>query len=176
MCPCGKRISQNYYNRIISSISLNQLQCPCCKHKGCFIWYGTYNRSVKEGDAKEALTISRILCKECSGCGHSHTHALLLVSIVPYCQVPLHLQANVISACEACDGSISEILINNPSIDMNYVYRLCAAYRSYWLERLRCEGIPLYPLDDLPAGCFRHYNRQFMQIKNTPNILFLPPT
>ena len=176
MCPCGKHISQNFYNRILSSISLNQLPCPTCKHKGCFIWYGTYTRSVNEGGSKTLLVVSRILCKECSANGHLHTHAILLVSMIPYCQTPLHLQVDIINAYECCTGSLFEILEDNPLIDMNYVYRLCAVYRSFWKERLRSEGIPLRPIDDLPPGCFRYYSRQFMQIKSTPNILFQPPT
>ena len=176
MCHCGKRISQNYYNRIVSSISLNQLQCPTCKHRGCFIWYGTYSRSVKDGETKTILVVNRILCKECSAGGHLHTHAILLVSMVPYCRTPLHVQADIINAFEARNGSLPEILINNLFIDMNYVYRLCAAYRRFWKERIRSEGIPWRPINELAAGCFKIFRHQFMQIKNTPNILFVPPT
>ena len=96
--------------------------------------------------------------------------------MVPYCQAPLHVQADIINAFELCKGFLPEILEDNPLIDMNYVYRLCAAYRRFWKERIRSEGIPWRPLDELVAGCFKHYRRQFMQIKNTPNILFVPPT
>ena len=49
-------------------------------------------------------------------------------------------------------------------------------YVRHWRERLRAEGISLESLPDLTKDCFSHYSRQFMQIRGTPNKLFVSPT
>ena len=78
-------ISQDFYNKTISSLDLNLIPCTC-GHSGCLIRYGSYRRSIQLADEVLSLSVVRVYCKNCG-----HTHALLLSSMVPYSQIPLIL-------------------------------------------------------------------------------------
>lgn len=120
-------ISQDFYVKIIHSLSLNQITCTC-GHTGSLIWYGAYSRRVRMADQVILLRVARVFCSSCG-----HTHALLLSSIV-------------------------------------------RSYRRHWKERLRSHSLSLLSLSDLIDRCFSFFSRPFMQIKTTPNKLFLLPT
>ncbi|MBR6643833.1 MAG: hypothetical protein IKL28_09275 [Lachnospiraceae bacterium] len=47
-------------------------------------------------------------------------------------------------------------------------------FRKHWKQRILAAGITLS--GSLVPSCFDHYLRQFMQIKNTENILFVNTT
>ncbi|HAS73984.1 MAG TPA: hypothetical protein DCS67_07560 [Clostridiales bacterium UBA8960] len=57
--------------------------------------------------------------------------------------------------------------------NIRYVIR---QYLCHWLERLLSVSLSLCSTKDLVDLCFSNFKRQFMQIKRTPNILFLKPT
>ena len=162
-------ISQDFYNKVINSIDLNQISCPC-GHSGCLIFYGSYKRKVQLPDKVLSLTVSRVFCSICG-----HTHALLLSSIVPYSQIPLSVHADILAAFEESASTVS-ILENHEFIDESNLRYIIRIFKQHWSQRLLSEGISFMSLSRLVRECFLRYSRQFMQIKNTPNKLFLAPT
>ena len=64
----------------------------------------------------------------------------------------------------------------NPLVDESSIHCILRQFRLHWQQKLLSQGITLQPLDTLVNICFSHFSRQFMQIKTTPNILFLRPT
>lgn len=162
-------ISQDFYNKTIDSLDLNLIPCTC-GHSGCLIRYGSYKRNVQLKEEMISLTVVRVYC---SACGH--THALLLSSLVPYSQIPLDIQMAAIHAYES-GFSPEHILTDQYCIDENNIKAVIRAYRIHWKERLCSAGLSFSECNSLVTGCFSHFSRQFMQIKTTPNKLFLLPT
>lgn len=162
-------ISQKFYDDIISSLQFHQLTCTCgCS--GCLTGHGYYTRSLKTDGTKIKLHICRVKCKAC-GC----THAILLSNIVPYSQIPLEDQVDVISDYLKSNDGVS-IMERNPEIDENNIQSVIRQYRHHWKQRLLAVRVSMEPISTLIKQCFSLFNRQFMQIKSTPNILFLRPT
>lgn len=162
-------LTPNFYNEIINHLQFHQLTCPC-GHSGCLSVHGYYHRSIKTPSGKLRFRICRVKC-ECCG----HTHAILLSSMVPYSQVSLSDHVEIINNYNS--GSSQENLMNsNPSIDESSYRYIIRCYKRHWHEKLASERILLMPVLKLVNLCFSHFLRQFMQIKNTPNILFLNTT
>lgn len=158
-------ITSNFYNKTINNLQFHQLTCPC-GHSGCLCVHGYYHRFVKTSSGKLKFRICRVLC-ECCG----HTHALLLSSMVPHSQISLNDHISIINNYEN-DSSQNSVMNSNPYIDeSNYRY-IIRCYKLYWREKLLSERILLMPALNLINSCFVHFSHQFMQIKNTPNILF----
>lgn len=162
-------ISQEFYDKIIHSLNLNQITCTC-GHAASLIWYGSYFRKVRMADQVILLRVARVLCTACG-----HTHALLLSSIVPYSQIPLPVQAAVAECYEKRSG-YREILAGQSFIDENTISSILRSYRRHWKERLLAHSLSLQSFTDLVDSCFSFFSRPFMQIKTTPNKLFLFPT
>lgn len=94
-----------------------------------------------------------------------------LSSMVPHSQVLLNDHISIINNYEN-GTSQNSVMNSNPSIDeSNYRY-IIRCYKRYWREKLLSECIPLTPALNLINSCFVLFSYQFMQIKNTPNILF----
>lgn len=110
---------------------------------------------------------------QCTLC--NATHALLPSAIVPYSQVSLADHAGIASSYEK-GGCGLEVMDKNPELSPSQVWYILSLYIRLWRQRLLSEGIPLSPAHALTAPCLRCFGRQFMQIKNTGNILFIPPT
>lgn len=162
-------ITSNFYNKTINNLQFHQLTCPC-GHSGCLSVHGYYHRCVKTPSGKLSFKICRVICECCA-----HTHALLLSSMVPHSQVSLNDHISIINNYEN-GTSQNSVMNSNPSIDeSNYRY-IIRCYKRYWREKLLSECIPLTPALNLINSCFVHFSYQFMQIKNTPNILFLNTT
>ena len=105
-------ISQDFYNKTIDSLDLKLLPCTCgCS--GCLIRYGSSKRNVQLQDHVVTLVIVRVYCTACS-----HTHALLLSSMVPYSQIPLDIQITAIHAYES-GLTVEHSLKNQCFIDEN---------------------------------------------------------
>lgn len=162
-------VSQDFYNKTIYNLQFHRLVCTC-GHSGCLTIHGYYNRSFKNGDACLHLRICRVLCSECG-----HTHALMLSSLVPYSQIPTKEQISIINH-SVSDGDFSSVMDNTPSIDESCVRSVLRRFRLHRQQRLLSEAI--VPIQDTGfiKCCFSAFQRQFMQVKNTPNILFLTPT
>ncbi len=158
-------LTPNFYNKILNSLQFHQLTCPC-GHSGCLSVHGYYKRSLKTPDGRLEFRICRVIC-ECCG----HTHAILLSSMVPYSQVSLSDHISIISNYE-CGQSQDSVMDSNPLIDEGSYRYVIKCYKRKWRERLRSEHILLAPMHKLIYSCFAFFSRQFMQIKNTPNIIF----
>lgn len=158
-------ITQNFYDDVIHSLQSHQLTCPCCGHCACLSIHGYYDRSLRQDGSSCVLHICRAACSQCG-----HTHALLPSSIVPYSQVPLADQADAIA------GQPQTVMERNPLVDESSIRSILRRFRLHWQQKLLSQGITLQPLGTLIIKSFSHFNRQFMQIKTTPNILFLRPT
>lgn len=160
-------ITPKFYNNLISNLQFHRLTCPC-GHSGCLSIHGYYNRYIKTSEGKKRFRICRVIC---SACGH--THAILLSSFVPYSQVSLSDHVSVISAHENSQ-TFHSFMEHVPDIDENNIRYIIRQYLKHWKQRLLTFGICLS--EGLVSSCFSHYHRQFMQIKNTPNILFFDTT
>lgn len=162
-------ISQKSYDDAINQLDPFCLPCTCgCS--GSLIRYGFYLRYVKAGGTKFPLIIRRVLCQSCG-----HSHALIPSDLVPYSQIPLEDHVSLIEAFEKGNDP-KTILDANPEIDDRTPFRLIRMYLRYWRERLLSERIILRPLVRLTRQCLSLFGKQFMQIKNTPNIFYPPPT
>ena len=162
-------ISQKIYDDVINSLQFHRLSCPC-GHSGCLTIHGYYDRTVKSGDCDLRLHVCRVICSECG-----HTHALMLSSIVPYSQVSLTDQVDIIEHALS-DGDLSTVMNATPSIDESCVRSVIRRFRRHWEQRLLSENILLSLSSDFIRCCFSTFYRQFMQIKCTTNILFPVPT
>lgn len=162
-------VSQKIYDDVINSLQFHRLSCPC-GYSGCLSIHGYYDRTVKSGESGLRLHVCRVICSVCR-----HTHALLLSSIVPYSQISLPDQVDILEHA-ASDGDFSSVMEATPSIDESCVRSVIRRFRGHWEQRLLSENIILSPCMDFIRRCFSAFHRQFMQIKRTPNLLFLTPT
>lgn len=162
-------VSQDFYDKTICNLQFHQLICTC-GHSGCLTIHGYYDRTVKAGDCDLRLRVCRVICSECG-----HTHALLLSSIVPYSQVSLPDQVDIIQHAWS-DADFSAVMDATPSIDESCVRSVIRRFRRHWEQRLLSESISLSLSTDFIRMCFSAFCRQFMRIKSTSNILFLTPT
>ena len=87
-------ISQDFYDSVINSLQIHRIFCSC-GHAGCLHIHGYYTRRVKTPAGTVILRILRLKCAECG-----HTHAVLLSSLVPYSQIALKDQRQIVSAYE----------------------------------------------------------------------------
>lgn len=161
-------LTQKTYNQLIADLQFHRLTCTC-GHSGSLSVHGYYLRSVKVPEGKIRLRICRVIC---SCCGR--THALLPSAIVPYSQIPLLEQVEIVSAYETSD-SPEAVMSRNPSIDESNCAYVIHQYYRHWKQRLLSERIDVCDIF-LVRQCFTYFSRQFMQIKNTPNTLFLNTT
>lgn len=160
---------QNKYDDFISRLQFHQLTCTC-GHSACLTVHAYYYRTLKILPHPVRMRICRVRCSVCG-----KTHALMPAFIVPYSQISLSDQAQIVRHYQE-DRDYSAILGRCPYIDENNIKSVIRNFIRHWQERLRSNTIPLTPLDDLIAGCFRHHKYQFMQIKKTVNILFVYTT
>lgn len=161
--------NQNSYNKLVDSIQFNCVTCSC-GHSGTLIKHAYYNRYLKiSGGIKERLSILRL---KCSFCGK--THAVLPDIIVPYSQISLNDQIIIIDN-SVNQKSQNEVMNNNPLIDESNISYNLRNFRKVWSQKLHSHKIELniHP-GQLINMCFKHFSRQFMQIKCTINILFIP--
>lgn len=169
-CNNFKPISQTSYNKLIFSLSIHNLTCTCGM-SGHMIKHAHYNRSVKSCCEKVVLRILRVKCKHCG-----KTHALLPSQLIPYSQISLDDTVAIIKAWKALDKnklslkSYDVIMSSNLLIDFSNVKYIIKKFLLNWSERLMTYNICLD--SDLVRNCFKCFNRQFMQIKRTSNILF----
>lgn len=159
------QISQSFYDSVLYHVGLHRLTCSC-GHSSCMSIHGYYWRTVKLPAGPIRLRVCRVRCSECGA-----THALLLSSIVPYSQIPIHDQQRICRDYEDKRG-VSSVCEENPSVDENNVKAVLRRYKLSWREKLRSLRILLSPLPDLIRSCFADYSSQFMQIRRRFNILF----
>ena len=151
--------SQKVYDRMIVGLQLFQAQCTCGK-KGCLI---RYDRYVKLNSDLVRLSIQRVFCTECGA-----SHALIPSILVPYSQIPLHDQQQILDHAEK-GQDMEPIMENNLLIDENNIKYIIRQFKKHWKQRLLSAALNI--LDDLTASCLAVYSRQFMQVHRTRNKL-----
>lgn len=167
--PFDKPLNQNTYKNLINTLQFHQLQCTCGR-SGCLTIHGCYTRSLKEDDSEITLSICRVKCSHCG-----RTHALLPSQLVPYSRVSLQEQAAILSAYENF-GDFEQIMERTPSIDENLIASIIRRYVKHWMQKIRSFRVELSFPPRLVKQCFSLFRNQFMQIRQTPNILFPTPT
>ena len=167
--PFDNPLNQKIYDNLINTLQFHQLQCTC-GHSGCLTIHGYYTRSLKKDDSETTLFICRVKCSHCG-----KTHALLPSQLVPYSQVSLQEQVAIISAYEN-SGDFEQIMDAPPSIDENLIASITKRYITHWMQKIRSFRVELSFSSCLVKQCFTFFMNQFMQIRQTPNILFLTPT
>ena len=162
-------LTPNFYNNLINTLQLHKLTCTC-GHSACLSIHGYYTRSLKTPEGKLPFRICRVICSCCH-----HTHALLPSFMVPYSQISMKEHIDIISSHG--DGEGYETLMNqNPSIDESNCRHIIRNFLHHWKQRILSEKITLSDRAALIRDCFSAFERQFMQIHCTPNILFVNST
>lgn len=162
-------LSQEIYDEYVENVNIYSVTCQHCKCTGTMKRYGFYERRVRFKGKVVKIRIQRICCKECG-----HTHALLLSIMVPYSQIPLEDQIQIIVHRESSE-ELEKILIDNSLIDDSEVRRIIVNFDCHWLQPLLSTGLGLLS-KSLTKTCIRLYTRQFMQIHQGNVICFLPAT
>ena len=147
---------------MMDGLQLFQVECTCGK-KGCLIRYGRYNRYVKLNSVLMQLSIQRVRCTQCFV-----SHALMPSILVPYSQVPLHDQQQILD-CAVKEQDMEPIMQNNLLIDENNIKYIIRQFHKHWKQRLLSAALNI--MDDLTASCLAVYSMQFMQIHRTRNKL-----
>ena len=162
-------LTPNFYNNLINSLQFHRLTCTC-GHSACLSLHGYYTRSLKTPKGNLPFRICRVICSCCH-----HTHALLPSSMVPYSQVSTREQVDIISSHEDGKGW-KRLMLHNPSIDESNCRHIIRTFLRHWKQRLLSGKISLSDRTLLIRDCFTAFSRQFMQIRCTPNILFMNTT
>lgn len=163
-CGC---LDQNFYDNTVNSVALEKLHCSCGR-SGCLVRHAYYIRKIKIKSRVIRIRILRLICKYCG-----RTHAVLLSEMVPYSQITLQDQKDLIIASEK-HISYADILQRNLCIDENNAAYVIRSFRAHWKMRLSRAGIKMD--DHLISLCFSLFSRQFMQNRDIPNQLFIIPT
>ena len=154
--------SQDLYIKLIGSLQIHMVECTCGR-KGGLILFGHYWRTVKYLSNTIRLCMQRVYCKECK-----KTNALLPSLLVPYSQIPLRDQQEILQAINS--GSSSEpVMERNTLIDENNIKYIFSQFKKHWKQRLLSLGLSL--LNELTSPCLATFSRQFMQIHRTRNKL-----
>lgn len=163
-------ISQDFYDNSLQHLDFHRLTCSC-GHSACLTKHAYYSRRIKTFDGFILLRICRVKCTFCN-----KTHALLPAELVPYSQITFLSHISIIEASLSSEPDYLPIMNLIPDIDENNIHYVVSKFRHFWKERLLSENIDFSNIPFLLKHCFSCFHRQFMQIKNTKNILFLPPT
>lgn len=162
-------LTPNFYNNLINSLQFHNLTCTC-GHSACLSIHGYYTRSLKTPEGKVTFRICRVICSCCH-----RTHALIPSSMVPYSQISVVEQIEIISCHESGEGHDTP-MDHNPYIDESNCRYIIRSFLMHWKQRLLSAQISLFKRTTLIHDCFSAFARQFMQIHCTPNILFLNTT
>jgi len=162
---------QEAYNHIIENLNVHMLVCPKCSVRSGCTKHGYYTRSFLSREGKVPIRICRLKCESCGA-----THALLPLYIIPYSQVTFNDHLDIIESFDSGEDP-REIEPANPEIPRWVIVYIIKQFIAFWSARIRTAGISFdHSRNDFIRACFKNYNCQFMQIKRTPNWLYLQPT
>lgn len=157
--------SQNSYDLAVDQLQLHMVKCTCGR-SGCLIRYGHYRRHVKFMSDLLCLIVQRVWCKECGT-----SHALIPSVLVPYSQIPLEDQQEILE-CVENGVSPEPVMDRNILIDENNVKYIVRQFRRHWKQRILSLGLSLKEQLTIPSLAV--FSRQFMQVHRTRNILISP--
>jgi len=162
--------SQEDYDNIVNDLNICSLTCTC----GCvgnMVLYGKYKRSLRVLSTLLPVFVRRVQCKHCG-----RTHAVLLGCWVPYQQIPLEDQIQIVLS-EGDSDKTKAVLDENNLIDESEIYRIRLHFKSRWKERLRTLALSLSPRSPgITEHCIREFRQQFMQNHRGPTTYFFVPT
>lgn len=160
-------LNQNNYDKFINSLDISALSCSC-GHAACLVRHAYYRRSLKSNDICTVTLL--ILRVKCSICGR--THAIVPADIVPYSQITLQDQADIIIS-HLNSRSQKELMNKKPLIDENSIRHVLYNYTKFWKQRLFAFQIDVTDnVFSIARKCLMHFGRQFMQIKCITNIFY----
>ena len=167
--PSFEQFSQASYDAMVRSLDLSHITCSCGREGGLY-FNGSYKRRIKTKTGTHILRIQRTRCRSCGT-----THAIFPANIIPYNQILLDDQIAIIRNHESGEGC-KDLLNANPDIDENDVAAVIRRYDKVWMEEhsdITADGLSQ---DSIVRKSFEKIDRQFLQIKKTPNIFIDRPT
>lgn len=168
--PNGKSFSQIDYDEMIDGIPFHQLCCSCDAH-GTLIKHAYYTRHLKLENHTCILCVLRVKCKSCG-----RTHAILPSCCIPYSQLSLSCQIQIIQYHSSLIPASPYLTWQNPDISERDIHYVLTQYKAFWHQRLLSFSINLRNDFTFISSCFSFCKLQFMQIRCTFNILFPQPT
>ena len=167
--PSLEHFSQAAYDAMVRSLNLSRISCTCGM-EGALYFNGSYKRRIKTKTDTYLLRVQRTRCRSCGA-----THAIFPSDIIPYNQILLDEQIAIIRNHESGDGN-RDLLNANPDIDENNAAAVIRRYDKVWIK----ENMGMEENSDITADgssqdsivrkSFERTERQFLQIKKTPNI------
>lgn len=159
-------LSQEIYDKILDIIPLYQIRCVCGA-VGQLVRHAYYSRKVKRRKRTIELCVLRVKCKSCG-----RTHAILTDQIVPYEQVAVDIQREMI-LLSVWSPEIQKLLEGNQDITESDVAAVKRRFKKHWKERLAAMGKEITDsIYDLVCSAFSNFHRQFMQIRSGINLAF----
>ena len=163
-----RELTQEIYDDLVKSLPLWQIRCSCGQ-AGYMVRHAYYGRKLKRRKKTVSLCILRVKCKNCG-----RTHAILTDDIVPYEQVALGIQVDMIQL-SIWNPQIQKLMEENPKITDSDVKAVKRRYKKHWKERLAAMGKEITDgLSTLIQSAFSFFHRQFMQIRRGINLTFFP--
>lgn len=163
-----KSLTQKSYDDTVKkNILYSRCHCFCKGCNGYYVAHSHYKRHVKFGSQDLILSVLVVICNECG-----KTHAVLLDCMVPYHQLLLSIQIEIIETAEMKDDDAKKhfwkvIEENRQVLSSESALRILQNYKKLWKEKLRHLHIGL---DDpgLTEACCTAYSLQFMQVRSVP--------
>lgn len=157
-------LNQEIYDKIVEFLPLYQIRC-ICGQAGSLVRHAYYNRKVKRRKGTVDLCVLRVKCQNCG-----RTHAILTDQIVPYEQVPVDIQQEMI-LFSLWSPEIQKLLEENQNISESDVAAVKRRFKEHWKERLAAMGKEVSEsISDLIRSAFAIFHRQFMQIRSGINL------
>lgn len=159
-----KDITPEIYEKIVSALPLHQITCSC-GHAGQLVRHAYYTRKLKQRKGTITLEILRVKCKNCG-----RTHAILCEQIVPYEQIPVEIQQEIIQF-QISSEEIQALMNDNCDISESDIRAAKRRFKEHWKERLRSiDRLISDKVEDLVQAAFSHFHRQFLQIRRGINL------
>ena len=161
--PGLKHFSQASYDAMVRSLDLSHISCTCGK-EGALHFNGSYRRRIKTKTETYTLRVQRIRCRSCGA-----THAIFPADVIPYNQILLDEQLALIRSHKSGGGYV-DLLDSNPDIDENNAAAVIRRYDKVWIKENTDITADESSLGNIVRKSFERTERQFLQIKKTPNI------
>lgn len=150
-----KVMTPEEYSEAVSRLNLKEIECSCGQ-RGSLVQHGYYRRRLKSGIGTFFYTVMRLRCTSCR-----RTHAVIPDMIVPYSQLPLDIQLDMLRNRL---GDLEPLFTLNPDIAESDALSIRFRFHHFWEEKLDTVNANLnIPLPELMEICYSEFKRQFMQ-------------
>lgn len=154
----SENIQSSYDNFINHEVDFHKLKCSC-GNDNCLTKHAYYSRTIKTIFGSFRIRILRVKCSICN-----RTHAVMISCIIPYSQILLKQHMKIITH----SLSSLETLMIHYAIDESHICYIKKQFLKYWKQCLSDLNIAID--DSISQHCFHRFGKQFMQIRNIPNI------